>query len=80
MPSSYLTKQQALQLAQVAGIPMDDQRAELAAARLGAALQALDQIPAESLANAEPALTFAPTDPAQDAAPQDAANQDAPND
>ena len=71
----YLTKQQALQLAQIAGIPMDDQRAELAAARLGAALQALDEIPADALATVEPALTFAPIDPAQDPA-----NQDAPND
>ena len=75
MPAPYLTKQQALQLARVAGIPMDDQRAELAAARLGAALQALDQIPAESLAATDPALTFAPTDPAQTPA-----NQDSPND
>ena len=70
----YLTKQQALQLAQIAGIPMDDQRAELAAARLGAALQALDEIPADALANAEPALTFTPTDPAQDTTRQDAPN------
>ena len=73
----YLTKQQALQLAQIAGIPMDDQRAELAAARLGAALQALDQIPADALASAEPALTFAPIDPA---AHQTPTHQDAPND
>ena len=70
----YLTKQQALQLARVAGIPMDDQRAELAAARLGAALQALDEIPHESLASTEPALTFAPIDPAQDTSHQDAPN------
>ena len=74
MPSSYLTKQQAIQLARVAGIPMDDQRAELAAARLGAALQALDEIPPESLASTEPALTFAPQDPAQDTSHQDAPN------
>ena len=79
MPAPYLTKQQALQLARVAGIPMDDQRAELAAARLGAALQALDQIPAESLAATEPALTFAPIDPAQNPA-QDPTHQDSPND
>ena len=73
----YLTKQQALQLAQIAGIPMDDQRAELAAARLGAALQALDEIPADALASTEPALTFTPVDPAAHQAP---ANQDSPND
>jgi hypothetical protein len=55
-----LTKQQVLEMAKMAGLAPDDQRAEVIAARLGAVLQALFEVPDESVAAYQPALTFAP--------------------
>lgn len=55
-----LTKNQILEMAKMAGLATDDQRAEVIAGRLGAVLQALSEIPDESLADYQPALTFAP--------------------
>ncbi len=55
-----LTTEQIHQLAAVAGLRLDDVRAETIAARLSATLSALDAIPADALAGIEPAITFAP--------------------
>lgn len=55
-----LTKEQILEMAKMAGLAPDDQRAEAIAARLGAVLQALSEVPDESVADYQPALTFAP--------------------
>lgn len=68
-----LEKYQVRQLAHIAGIDLDEQRAELVAARLGAVLNALAEIPADALAAVEPATTFAPLAPNHDA-PQEAAD------
>ena len=54
------TTQQIRELAAVAGLRLDDDRAEAVAARLGATLAALDDIPADALDGVEPALIFAP--------------------
>lgn len=61
-----LEKYQVRQLAHIAGIDLDEQRAELVAARLGAVLNALDEIPADALSAVEPATTFAPLAPNHD--------------
>ena len=61
-----LTKQQMRELAHIVGIDLDDQRAELAAARLGAVLDALEEISEDALARVEPATTFAPQEFADD--------------
>lgn len=59
MPNITSTEIQAL--AQIAGIEiLDDGRAETIAARLGSVLDALDELPADALAAAEPAITFVP--------------------
>ncbi len=55
-----LTREQVHELAKLAGLDIDDQRAETIAARLGAVLQELDEIPSEKLAGVEPAVTFDP--------------------
>ena len=55
---SDLTKQHVYELARLAGLELDDQRAETIASRLGAVLEELDEIPAGALATVEPALTF----------------------
>ena len=55
-----LTKGQVLEMAKMAGLALDDQRAEVIAARLGAVLKALSDVPDESVAPYQPALTFAP--------------------
>ena len=55
-----LTKEQVHELAKLAGLEMDDQRAETIASRLGAVLEELDEIPVELLAELEPAMTFDP--------------------
>jgi Asp-tRNA(Asn)/Glu-tRNA(Gln) amidotransferase C subunit len=54
-----LTKEQVYELARLAGLEMDDQRAETISSRLGAVLEELDEIPPDALAAVEPALTFA---------------------
>lgn len=69
-----LEKYQVCQLAHIAGIDLDEQRAELVTARLGAVLNALAEIPADALAAVEPATTFAPLAP-KDASPQEAADE-----
>ena len=56
-----LTKAEVLGMARMAGLSPDDLRAEAIAARLGAVLQALSEVPDESVAGYQPALTFAPT-------------------
>lgn len=61
-----LTTQQAHELARIAGIELDDQRAGLAASRLSAVLQALAEIPEDTLAGVEPATTFAPQEDEND--------------
>ena len=54
-------------LAQIAGITVtDDERAQAIAARLASVLEALDEIPADTLASAEPAITFAPYEAADE--------------
>ncbi|MDA0769853.1 MAG: hypothetical protein O2821_06480 [Chloroflexi bacterium] len=55
-----LSKEQILEMAKMAGLAPDDRRAEVIAARLGAVLQALSEVPDESLVDYPPALTFAP--------------------
>ena len=55
-----LTKEQVHELAKLTGLDIDDQRAETIAARLGAVLQELDEIPKDKLAEVEPAVTFNP--------------------
>ena len=68
-----LEKYQVRQLAHIAGIDLDEQRAELVTARLGAVLNALAEIPADALAAVEPATTFAPL-ATNDDSPQEAAD------
>ena len=68
-----LEKYQVRQLAHIAGIELDEQRAELVTARLGAVLNALEEIPADALASVDPATTFAPIAPNDDS-PQEAAD------
>lgn len=68
-----LEKYQVRQLAHIAGIELDEQRAELVTARLGAVLIALAEIPADALAAVEPATTFAPIAPNDDS-PREAAD------
>ena len=53
-----LSREQVLQLAKLAGLELDELRADTVAARLRAVLQDLDAIPDESIAHAEPLLTF----------------------
>ena len=55
-----VTKEQIHELAHIAGLQVDDTRAESIAARLASVLEALDEIPADALASVEPAITFAP--------------------
>ena len=69
-----LEKYQVRQLAYIAGIDLDEQRAELVTARLGAVLNALAEIPADALTAVEPATTFAPLAPNDDS-PQEAADE-----
>ena len=69
-----LEKYQVRQLAHIAGIDLDEQRAELVTARLGAVLNALAEIPADALAAIEPATIFAPLAP-KNGSPQEAADE-----
>ena len=55
-----LTKAEVFDMAQRAGLSLDDQRAEVIASRLGAVLEALAEIPDGSLEGLESALTFSP--------------------
>lgn len=64
MPNITTNEIQAL--AQIAGIDIAHDRAETVAARLASVLEALDQIPSDALASAEPAITFAPYEAADD--------------
>ncbi len=68
-----LEKYQVRQLAHIAGLDLDEQRADLVAARLGAVLSALAEIPADALAAIEPATAFTPLAPNYDS-PQEAAD------
>ena len=53
-----LSREQVYELARLAGLELDDQRAETIAARLGSVLEELDEIPSEDLAEIEPAPIF----------------------
>jgi Asp-tRNA(Asn)/Glu-tRNA(Gln) amidotransferase C subunit len=53
-----ISREQVYQLARLAGLELDDQRADSIAERLRAVLDELDAIPAEALAEAEPSLVF----------------------
>ena len=55
-----ITANEIYALAIIAGIEIADDRAETVAARLGSVVEAIDEIPADALASAEPAITFAP--------------------
>ena len=57
---SNISKDEICALAQIAGLDIADDRAESIAARLASVLEALDEIPADTLTSAEPAITFAP--------------------
>ena len=60
IPMPNITTNEVQALARIAGIEIADDRAGTAAARLGSVLEALDELPADALAAAEPAITFAP--------------------
>ena len=71
---SDVSKEQVHELAQIAGIAVDDVRAESIAARLASVLQALNELPADALASVEPAIVFSPhEDAASEDDPQEAA-------
>ena len=53
-----LTKEQVIHLARLAGLELDDLRAETIAARLGGVLDELDTVPGETLSEVEPLPTF----------------------
>ncbi|MCH7786509.1 MAG: hypothetical protein IIB15_05930 [Chloroflexi bacterium] len=53
-----LSKEDIHALARMAGIRLDDQRADVIVARLSAVIEELDTIPDDALADVEPALTF----------------------
>ena len=55
-----ITTEEIYALALIAGIEIADDRAESIAARLESVVEAIDEIPADALASAEPAITFAP--------------------
>ena len=55
-----ITSDEVYALALIAGIEIADDRAESVAARLESVLDAIDEIPSDALASAEPAITFAP--------------------
>ena len=54
-----LSKKEVYALARMAGIELDDQRASVIVARLGAVIEELDMIPDDAVADIEAALTFA---------------------
>lgn len=55
-----ISREEIYALALIAGIEIADDRAESIAARLESVLEAIDEIPSDALASAEPAITFAP--------------------
>lgn len=55
-----ITPSQIQTLALIAGLRIAEDRAEPIAARLASVLEALDEMPSDALASAEPAITFAP--------------------
>ena len=55
-----ITTEEIYALALIAGIEIGEDRADTIAARLGSVLEAIDEIPSDALASAEPAITFAP--------------------
>ncbi len=61
-----ITHHQVHELAHIAGLHLDDARAETIAARLDAMLATLDEISADALASVEPAITFAPHEAADE--------------
>lgn len=62
-----ITTEEIYALALIAGIEIaDDTRAETIAARLGSVLEAIEEIPSNALASAEPAITFAPYEAADE--------------
>ena len=65
-PMPNITPREIHALALIAGIEIADDRAETIAPRLQAVLDALDEIPADALASAEPAITFAPYEAADE--------------
>ena len=61
-----ITKEQIHLLAGIAGLQVDDVRAESIAARLGSVVEVIDEIPTDALASVEPAITFAPYEAADE--------------
>ena len=61
-----ITTEEIYALALIAGIEIGEDRADTIAARLGSVLQAIDEIPSDALASAEPAITFAPYEAADE--------------
>ena len=61
-----ITTEEIYALALIAGIEIDDDRAETIAARLASVVEAIDEIPSDALASAEPAITFAPYEAADE--------------
>ena len=61
-----ITKEQIHLLAGIAGLRVDDVRAESIAARLASVLEAIDEIPSDALASVEPAIAFAPYEAADE--------------
>ena len=53
-----ISKKQVHELAQLAGLELDDMRAETIASRLSGVLEELDMISADDLAEVEPASVF----------------------
>ena len=61
-----LTPAQIQSLAQIARLHIAPDRAQTIAPRLQAVLEALDELPADALAAAEPAITFTPHEASDD--------------
>lgn len=61
-----ISKEEIYALAHIAGLDMADDRADTIAARLQSVLDAIDEIPADVLASAEPAITFKPYETADE--------------
>ena len=57
-----LSADQVLDLARIAGLDLDDSRAEVVAARLSSVLEELDAIDEAALAGVEPSSIFMPAE------------------
>ena len=57
-----LSADQVLDLARIAGLDLDDSRAEVVAARLSSVLEELDAIDEATLAGVEPSSIFMPVE------------------